>query len=183
MMTKTLLNKEACNSTLKRLVCQLHERHHPWSQSVIVGLQPRGIALARLLANALEADYQTEPIAVGEMDITFHRDDFRRRDEPLSANPNNMDLLIEGKRVIFVDDVLYTGRSIRAALDAIQPYGRPSLIELCVLIDRRFSRELPIQPTYTGQRVDAIDEERVSVIWNKQDQLQRVIIETPEHGQ
>ena len=117
------------------------------------------------------------------MDITFHRDDFRRRDEPLAANPNNMDLLIEGKRVIFVDDVLYTGRSIRAALDAIQPYGRPSLIELCVLIDRRFSRELPIQPTYTGQRVDAIDEERVSVIWNKQDQLQRVIIETPEHGQ
>ncbi|MDO7686749.1 MAG: bifunctional pyr operon transcriptional regulator/uracil phosphoribosyltransferase PyrR, partial [Schleiferiaceae bacterium] len=152
MMTKTLLNKEACNLTLKRLVCQLHERHHPWSQSVIVGLQPRGIALARLLANALEADYQTEPIAVGEMDITFHRDDFRRRDEPLAANPNNMDLLIEGKRVIFVDDVLYTGRSIRAALDAIQPYGRPSLIELCVLIDRRFSRELPIQPTYTGQR-------------------------------
>jgi len=100
------------------------------------------------------------------LDITFFRDDFRRREEPLAANQTNINFLVEGKKVVFIDDVLYTGRSIRAGMDAINSFGRPQQIELLVLIDRRFSRELPIEPNYVGKTVDAIDTEKVLVVWS-----------------
>jgi bifunctional protein pyrR len=105
-------------------------------------------------------------ISLGLLDITFFRDDFRRAGKPLEANSTAIDFIVENKRVVFIDDVLYTGRSIRAALSAIQSFGRPSQIELLVLIDRRFSRQLPIQPDYSGKQVDAINNERVIVNWN-----------------
>ena len=161
MATKTLLDARDCALTLNRLCCQLNEVHFPWNNSVIIGLQPRGTRLAESIVERLQAEHGVPHIPFGALDITFHRDDFRRREEPLAASPNQMDLLIEGKRVILVDDVLYTGRSVRAAMDALGDYGRPLRVELCVLIDRRFSRELPIQPDYSGRRVDAIAEERV----------------------
>ena len=103
------------------------------------------------------------------MDITFYRDDFRRGDKPLEANQTKIDFLVEDKKVVLIDDVLYTGRSIRAALTAIQSFGRPSEIELLTLIDRRFSRHLPIQPTYRGRQVDAINNEKVVVMWEEND--------------
>ena len=99
------------------------------------------------------------------MDITFYRDDFRRGDKPLQATTTDIDFIIENKKVVFIDDVLYTGRSIRAALTAIQSFGRPSEIELLTLIDRRFSRHLPIQPDYRGRQVDVINNEKVLVNW------------------
>ena len=99
------------------------------------------------------------------MDVTFYRDDFRRSEKPLEANSTKIDFLVENKRVVFIDDVLYTGRSIRSALTAIQSFGRPKEIELLTLIDRRFSRHLPIQPDYNGRQVDAINEEKVKVNW------------------
>ena len=99
------------------------------------------------------------------MDITFFRDDFRRHNKPLNPNISDMNVKIESKSVVLIDDVLYTGRSIRAALTAIETYGRPKLIELLILIDRRFSRELPIHPNYTGVKVDSIQNDRVTVNW------------------
>ena len=117
----------------------------------------------------LEQEYKVANIQLGLLDITFFRDDFRRSDKPLEANRTEIDFLVENKKVVFIDDVLYTGRSIRAALTAIQSFGRPSEIELMVLIDRRFSRHLPIQPDYRGRQVDAINDEKVKVSWIEND--------------
>ena len=106
---------------------------------------------------------------LGYLDITFFRDDFRRSEKPLEANKTQIDFIVEGKKVVFIDDVLFTGRSIRSALTAIQSFGRPEEIELLVLIDRRFSRHLPIQPDYRGRQVDAINGEKVLVRWEEKD--------------
>lgn len=132
-----------------------------------MGLQPRGRHLADRLTQVLESDYNIADLQVGYLDITFYRDDFRRSEKVLEASATEMNFVVEGKKVVFIDDVLYTGRSIRAALTAIQSYGRPKNIELLILIDRRFSRHLPIQPDYRGRQVDAIDDEKVIVNWKE----------------
>ena len=115
----------------------------------------------------MEQEYQLKDLKTGQLDITFYRDDFRRSDKPLEANKTKIDFVVEDKRVVFIDDVLYTGRSIRAALTAIQSFGRPKEIELLSFIDRRFSRHLPIKPDYNGRQVDAINEEKVKVNWKE----------------
>jgi pyrimidine operon attenuation protein/uracil phosphoribosyltransferase len=181
MVQKTLLTQRDCEVTLRRLCHQLNEVHVPWNRTVLVGIQPRGSMLLKCLVAQLESDFGTGPIAHGLLDITFHRDDFRRRDEPLAASPTEMDVLIEGKRVVLIDDVLYTGRSVRAALDALGDFGRPQRVELCVLIDRRFSRELPIQPDYSGRRVDALNHERVRLNWQGQT-LESVLLESQPYA-
>ena len=181
MAQKTLLTQRDCEVTLRRLCHQLNEVHVPWSRTVLVGIQPRGSKLLKALVAQLEAEFATGPIAHGLLDITFHRDDFRRRDEPLVASPTEMDVLIEGKRVVLIDDVLYTGRSVRAAPDALGDFGRPERVELCVLIDRRFSRELPIQPDYSGRRVDALNHERVRLNWNGE-ALESVLLESQPYA-
>jgi pyrimidine operon attenuation protein / uracil phosphoribosyltransferase len=140
-----------------------------FSDTILVGLQPRGIYLAERIKKILENEYKTPEIKLGYLDITFFRDDFRRTDKPLEANKTKINFIVENKKVIFIDDVLFTGRSIRSALTAIQSFGRPSEIELLVLIDRRFSRNLPIQPDYRGRQVDAINNEKVKVCWKEND--------------
>lgn len=165
MVKKTLIGPRELDVILHRLSCQLVENHGDFSETILIALQPRGIPFLERLTDILRRDFSLDQIQTGRLDTTFYRDDFRRRDAPLRANQTHIDHLVEGKRVVFVDDVLYTGRSIRAALDAILSFGRPSEIELMVLIDRRFSRELPIQPDYVGRQVDAISKERVSVSW------------------
>jgi len=165
MSKKTLLSSKEIHLILHRLACQLIENHNNFENTVLIGIQPRGVALAKRLVSILENDYQIKNLQLGHLDITFYRDDFRRRDEPLSPNKTKIDFIVENKNVVFIDDVLYSGRSIRAALTAIQSFGRPSDIELLVLIDRRFSRHLPIQPDYRGRQVDVINEERVKVQW------------------
>ena len=180
MATKTLLNARESAITLNRLCCQLNEVHFPWNNSVIIGLQPRGTRLAEAIMQRLKQEHGVSHIPFGALDSTFHRDDFRRREEPIAASPNQMEVQIEGNRVILVDDVLYTGRSVRAAMDALQDYGRPHRVELCVLIDRRFSRELPIQPDFSGRRVDAIAEERVKLEWTED--FPTVLIESTAHA-
>ncbi|MEL0650913.1 MULTISPECIES: bifunctional pyr operon transcriptional regulator/uracil phosphoribosyltransferase PyrR [unclassified Algibacter] len=169
MSQKVLLNAKAINIILHRLACQLIERHHDFSNTVLIGLQPRGVFLASRLAKILTEDYKIKDIKLGQLDITFYRDDFRRSDKPLEANATKINFLVEDKNVVFVDDVLYTGRSIRSALTAIQSFGRPQEIELLTLIDRRFSRHLPIQPDYRGRQVDVINNEKVKVNWTEQD--------------
>jgi pyrimidine operon attenuation protein/uracil phosphoribosyltransferase len=178
MSQKVLLNSKEVNIILHRLACQLIEKHLDFSNTILIGIQPRGTFLAERLKILLEQEYKIEKIALGYLDITFFRDDFRRTDKPLEANKTLINFLVEGKKVIFIDDVLYTGRSIRAALTAIQSFGRPSAIELLVLIDRRFSRDLPIQPDYRGRQVDAINNEKVKVSWVENDGEDAVFLVT-----
>ena len=161
MERKQLLSSRELDVILHRLACQLIENHLDFSDTVIIGIQPRGVLL--------EEEYDAKGIQYGTLDITFFRDDFRRGEKPLTANTTDIPFLVEDKKVVFIDDVLYTGRSIRAALTALQSFGRPSKVELLVLIDRRFSRDLPIQPDYIGKAVDAINKERVVVYWKEQD--------------
>lgn len=167
MSQKVLLDEKEVNIILHRLACQLIEKHNDFSNTILVGLQPRGRHLADRLTQVLESDYNIADLQVGYLDITFYRDDFRRSEKVLEASATEMNFVVEGKKVVFIDDVLYTGRSIRAALTAIQSYGRPINIELLILIDRRFSRHLPIQPDYRGRQVDAIDDEKVIVNWKE----------------
>jgi len=167
MSQKVLLNEKEVNIILHRLACQLIEKHNDFSNTILVGLQPRGKHLADRLLQLLKSDYNISDTQIGYLDITFYRDDFRRSNKVLEASETQMNFIVEGKNVVFIDDVLYTGRSIRAALTAIQSYGRPKSIELLILIDRRFSRHLPIQPDYRGRQVDAIDEEKVIVNWKE----------------
>jgi pyrimidine operon attenuation protein/uracil phosphoribosyltransferase len=169
MSHKILLTSKEVNIILHRLACQLIENHLDFSDTVLIGLQPRGKFLAERIKQILEQEYKVQNVTLGFLDITFFRDDFRRGDKPLEANKTQIDFLVENKKVVFMDDVLYTGRSIRAALTAIQSFGRPSVIELLVLIDRRFSRHLPIQPDYRGRQVDAINNEKVKVTWKEHD--------------
>ena len=174
MAKKKLLNNNAIAIILQRLACQLIENHNDFTNTVLIGLQPRGIFLATRLAHILQDDYKITNLKLGRLDITFYRDDFRRREEPLAANTTDINFVIENKRVVFIDDVLFSGRSIRAALTAIQSFGRPNEIELLVLIDRRFSRHLPIQPDYKGFQEDAINQEKVLVQWQEQNKTDAV---------
>ncbi|WP_310557449.1 bifunctional pyr operon transcriptional regulator/uracil phosphoribosyltransferase PyrR [Flavobacterium sp.] len=167
MSQKVLLNHKEVTIILHRLACQLIENHLDFKNTILIGIQPRGTQLATRLKEILETEYQIKNIALGFLDITFFRDDFRRGEKSLEANKTKIDFLVEDKKVIFIDDVLYTGRSINAALSAIQSFGRPSEVELLVLIDRRFSRHLPIQPDYRGRQVDAINNEKVVVKWKE----------------
>jgi pyrimidine operon attenuation protein/uracil phosphoribosyltransferase len=176
MSQKVLLNSKEVNITLHRLVCQLIENHNDFSNTALVGLQPRGTFLAQRIAKILKESYDVKSLQLGFLDITFFRDDFRRGSKPLSANTTEINFIVEDKNVVFIDDVLYTGRSIRAALTAIQSFGRPRHIELLTLIDRRFSRDLPIQPNYKGRQVDAINEERVVVNWKENNGTDSVIL-------
>lgn len=165
MSQKVLLNAKEINIILHRLACQLIEKHNDFTNTVLIGIQPRGKFLADRLARILKDDYKIKYIQLGHLDITFFRDDFRRGEKPLEANTTEINFIVEDRNIVFIDDVLYTGRSIRAALTAIQSFGRPNEIELLTLIDRRFSRHLPIQPDYRGRQVDAINKEKVKVNW------------------
>ncbi len=176
MAKKILLNEKEIEIILHRLACQLIENHIDFSDTILIGLQPRGIFLCNRLVKILEEEYLIKNIKHGKLDITFYRDDFRRREEPLEANRTEIDFLVDNKNIVFIDDVLYSGRSTRAALTAIQAFGRPKHIELLVLIDRRFSRHLPIQPNYKGRQVDVINFEQVKVNWKENGQQDAVYL-------
>ncbi|SHK43102.1 MULTISPECIES: bifunctional pyr operon transcriptional regulator/uracil phosphoribosyltransferase PyrR [Maribacter] len=169
MSQKVLLSSKEINIILHRLACQLLENHLSFENTVLIGIQPRGKFLAQRLTKILKEEYKVKQIDLGFLDITFYRDDFRRGDKTLEATKTKIDFLIEDKNVVLIDDVLYTGRSINAALTALQSFGRPKDVELLCLIDRRFSRHLPIQPNYRGRQVDAINDEKVKVMWEEND--------------
>ena len=175
MPLKKILNAEQISSIISRLAFQLIEEHNDFSNTVILAIQPRGVLLAkRILEILIEQSYKVD---LGVLDITFYRDDFRRNEKSLKANKTNINFSIENKTVVLVDDVLFTGRSIRAALDALQSYGRPISVQLLNLIDRRFSRELPIQPDYCGIQVDSRLNQKVVVKWLEDDDEDSVYLE------
>jgi pyrimidine operon attenuation protein / uracil phosphoribosyltransferase len=164
MQKKLILDQDLLDITISRLCFQLIENHNDFSNSVILGLQPRGRFVADRIKLKLETLVKSK-VNIGYLDTTFHRDDFRIRDTPKKANKTNIPFFIEGKNVVLVDDVLFTGRSVRAALDAMISLGRPKSVELLVLIDRKYTRDLPIQPNYIGKSVNTMQSQRVMVEW------------------
>jgi pyrimidine operon attenuation protein/uracil phosphoribosyltransferase len=176
-----LLNADAFNHTIKRLCYELIENHNNFENTVIIGLQPRGIYLSSRICKELAAITGHDTFKNGHLDVTFYRDDFRKRESPLVPNRTQIDFIIEDKNVILVDDVLYTGRTIRAGMDALLAFGRPKKVELMVLIDRRYSRHLPIQPDYVGKVVDTINSDNVKVKWNELDGSDEVLMITENH--
>ncbi len=161
---------------IERLSHQLIENYPNFENTCLIGVQPRGIYVADRIHQKLRSILNIQKIDYGKLDITFYRDDFRTREKPLSASTTEIDFLVEGKKVLLVDDVLYTGRTIQSALTALQDFGRPDKVELVVLVDRRFNRHLPIQADYTGLTIDAIDEAYVKVEWEEQDGNDRILL-------
>ena len=145
------------------------ENNSNLEEMVFIGLQPRGVQVSKLVVENIQQLYPEKKIQYGVLDITFYRDDVRS--ELHKANKTDIPFSVDGKTVVLIDDVLYTGRTIRAALDALQDFGRAKKIELCVLVDRRFNRELPIQPDYCGKAIDTLTSQKVKVEWDKDEVL------------
>ena len=173
--SRQILNNKQIDIIIRRLCHQLIENHQDFSNTVIVSLLPRGQQVANKIINKLE-EVTGNKISRGELDISFYRDDLRRNTEPIVPHKMNMDVSVDSKQVVIIDDVLYTGRSVRSAIDALMPFGRPKSIELLVLIDRRLSRHLPIQPDYVGKVIDSIDSEKVIVTIDEEDENDNIII-------
>lgn len=176
MQNLILLDGPKFNITIQRLCHQLIENHNDFSNSVILGIQPRGIFLSKRIIEELQLILPGAVIQNGNLDITFYRDDIRLRDNPIIPSSTEIDFIIEGKKVILIDDVLWTGRTIRAAMDAMLAFGRPEKVELLVLVDRRFSRHLPIEPDYIGMQVDSINSQKVIVSWKETDEEDKVTL-------
>lgn len=176
MQNPILLDGQKFQITLQRLCRQLIENHNDFSGSVIIGIQPRGIYLARRIAEELRKILPSSKIQQGDLDITFYRDDFRRRESQLVPNQTKIDFIIEDKKVIMMDDVLWTGRTIRAAMDALQAFGRPEKIELLALVDRRYSRHIPVSADYVGIEVDSIASQKVVVSWKETDGEDKIVL-------
>lgn len=181
MQKRLIIDHHQLDLTLRRLCQELIENHPNFNETVCLGLQPRGSLLATRLVKRLEALTGVK-IPMGYLDTTFYRDDFRRKSGPIKANSTQVPFLVEGKKVILVDDVLYTGRSVRAALDAMIAFGRPEKVELLVLIDRKYTRELPVEANYIGRKVNTLPTERVLVEWAEDDKQENNIwiISNPE---
>ncbi|XOV93359.1 MAG: bifunctional pyr operon transcriptional regulator/uracil phosphoribosyltransferase PyrR [Bacteroidota bacterium] len=162
MQKRLLLDKHLLKITISRLCQHLIENHHTFSDSVILGMQPRGIYLAERIRTELEELLKVQ-IPLGYLDTTFHRDDFRSREKQLTPNKTKVPFAIDEKKVVLIDDVLFTGRSVRAALDAMTMFGRPSKVELLVLIDRMYSRHIPVEANYVGRKVNTLPSQRVLV--------------------
>lgn len=171
---KTILTEKELAITIQRLSHQLLENHLTFDDIVIIGIQPRGIFFSDRIVQEINKQIAPLKINYGKLDITFYRDDIRQGLHTL--NQTDMPFSIERKNVILIDDVLYTGRTIRAAMDALLSFGRPSKVELCILIDRRFSREVPIQADYAGKSIDTIITQKVKVLWKERDGTEEVVL-------
>lgn len=171
---KTVITAEQIQLTIKRLAHQLLENHVYLHNTVLIGLQPRGIYLSDRVVKEVQNENSQLKIEYGKLDITFYRDDIRK--EIHVPNQTQINFSVEEKNVVLIDDVLYTGRTIRAALDALMDFGRPAKVELMTLIDRRYSRQLPIQPDYTGKSIDSIITQKVKVLWSEKDGKDEVVL-------
>jgi pyrimidine operon attenuation protein / uracil phosphoribosyltransferase len=184
---KVLLDAEAIERTLSRIAHEVIERNPDLDELALVGIQTRGVPLARRIRR-LVAERAGVELAIGAVDITFYRDDLHVRggEAPLHAQPvvraTKLDFPLEGRTCILVDDVLYTGRTIRAAIEALFDYGRPARVQLAVLADRGH-RELPIRPDYVGKNLPTSRNERIQVQLVEVDEVDRVLlILAPEEG-
>lgn len=165
MHSRVILDNQKFALTIERLCHQLIENHGNFHNTCIIGLQPRGIFLSKRILQTLSKLLPEQPLQYGILDATFYRDDFRHQEKPLLPNATQLNFSIENKNVVLIDDVFYTGRSVRSGMDALLDFGRPAKIELLVLIDRRLSRHVPISPDYIGKTVDSVTSEKVRVEW------------------
>jgi len=182
---KVLLDDEAISRTLSRIAHEIIERNDDVSTVALVGIHTRGVPLAQRLRRLIE-DFTGREVALGSVDITFHRDDLHVRGGEAPRHPQplvrdtKLEFGLEGMTIVLVDDVLYTGRTIRAAIDALFDYGRPARVQLAVLADRGH-RELPIRPDYVGKNLPTSRGERVQVQLVEVDEVDRVLlVSTPE---
>ena len=179
---KVLIDAEALRRTLSRIAHEIIEGKPDLSRVALVGIQTRGVPLAQRLRRLIEERAGHAP-GTGSVDITFYRDDVQVRggEAPLHAQPvvraTQLDFPLEGRTVVLVDDVLYTGRTIRAAIDALFDYGRPARVQLAVLVDRGH-RELPIRPDYVGKNFPTHRDERIQVQLVEVDEVDQVLLLT-----
>lgn len=173
---KTLFSHEQLTITIQRLAHQIVEQIDVFEDVVIIGIQPRGIHLSDRVVKAIQAIVPGQKIQYGQLDTTFYRDDVHQNNGIHIPSATSIDFNLEGKQIILIDDVLHTGRTIRAAMDALIDFGRPKHVSLMVLIDRRFSRELPIQPDFVGQSVDTMYTQKVKVQWDEQQLDHKVLL-------
>ena len=178
MPKKILLDSKKIDLILNRLVCELVENHKDFNNTVLIGLQPRGTYLIEKILDVFKNKYPNINIESGILDFTFFRDDFRRSEKTLKASSTQINFSIENKNVVLIDDVLFTGRSIKAALSSMDSYGRPNSIELLVLIDRRYKREIPIEANYCGAKIDTFKGDKVNVVWNENSKKNVIYIES-----
>jgi pyrimidine operon attenuation protein / uracil phosphoribosyltransferase len=165
--TRVITENAQFDIIIERLCYQLIEDYNDFENTCIVGIQSGGVQLAERLIEKLTDILRGCIIPLGKLDITFYRDDFRTSKKPLAAQENDMPFIIENLKVILVDDVLYTGRSVQSALTALNHYGRPHSVKLLVLVDRRFHRQIPVRPDYIGLSIDSVDEAYVHVEWGE----------------
>ena len=178
---KILLDSEALARTLSRIAHEIIERNDDLGQVALVGIQTRGVPLAERLAALIE-ERSGEEVALGAVDITFHRDDTVLGQEQPVVRATTLDFDLAGMTCVLVDDVLYTGRTIRAAIEALFDYGRPARVQLAVLVDRGH-RELPIRPDYVGKNLPTARSERIQVELEEIDGADRVLlVGTPEES-
>lgn len=160
---RIILKDEKFKLCLERLAEQLIETYNDFENVCLIGIQEKGVVLSKRLLEIINKKKKRNKLVSGALDITFYRDDFRTRSTPLKANETDISFMLDGKKVILVDDVLYSGRTIQSALSALQDFGRAESVQLLVMVDRRFNRHVPIQADYIGTTVDALDEAYVKV--------------------
>ena len=177
MKTTVLLHADEIARVLDRLACQIMERHGDCEQTVLLGIQRRGVDLAVRLGKVLE-DKLGRKLPFGTLDINLYRDDWTTMHARPTIGESNITTPLDNKNVILVDDVLFTGRTIRAALEAILDYGRPKTVELLVLVDRGH-RELPIHGDYVGRKINTARSEKVNVLMEERDGRDEVVLEAP----
>lgn len=173
---KSIFSEKKLNIALQRMAREIIEHHGSFEKTALIGIQPRGVFFAHRIHRLLKELMPDTNIPYGTLDITFYRDDFQNKTEIFLPEDTALNFSIEGKNIILIDDVLFTGRTIRSAMDALVDFGRPALVELMVLIDRRFSRELPIQADYVGMHVDSIAAQKVKVNWKENEGKDEVIM-------
>jgi pyrimidine operon attenuation protein / uracil phosphoribosyltransferase len=173
---KVILNEYKFEVVIERLAHQIIENYPDIHQAAFIGLQPRGIALSDTICNLLQKHLGVQQLNYGVLDITMYRDDVAGSAELKVPYTTDIPFDIDGKNVLLIDDVLYTGRTIRSAFDALIDFGRPNKVELMVFVDRRFSREFPIEPNYVGVTVDSTMNQKVKVNWQQQHKVNQVIL-------
>jgi pyrimidine operon attenuation protein / uracil phosphoribosyltransferase len=178
MPERVLMTAEDLRRAIVRIAHEIVEAHRGSHDLVLIGMRTRGVPIARRLANIIE-EVEGAQVAVGSLDIGLYRDDLPSRGVAVQIAPSEIPTDINGKRVVLVDDVLYTGRSIRAALDAVMDFGRPQRIQLAILVDRGH-RELPIRPDYVGKNVPTARNDDIQVRLTERDGRDEVAIVSRE---